>query len=466
MKSRMVQWVMAATLISGTTMFTSCSNSEDNPTPEPAKKNRTEFIKHTRQNLKEVAENMNFTSWYVINTININFNKLVLLNNNFDKTFSRTFGQEIQKSYEPLPADIAEKVGKKYVATVNLADFDYIFTSTLMGFNVTPNPEDGMIMELLNPSNPQQIARISLKGSGEEYTQYDKRLSNDSVAVIIKYPAHYDYTLSVLEDGNLIGDITVSTDLSIERGEYDEGVPADATDFKKDAWNLKGILKSTIPGDDVEMIFNIGQDPRIQDAGMTFDFTHNNRKIIGLTAEMSNVNGLTDLSQLTSSSSIMDIFSAIMAGNSIDNLQLTLVDDLTTTIKVSDCQKVLKLQNAMSSARRNYADQQTIEDYVAQLNQLVSSSMTCKGVNQQIPMRLATTKIGVDWWAVPALNFADENGYVPLTEMLDKESLEYGINIIDHAAEPMKQSIIAVRQLMQALQKMQNSFYRTKDVKE
>jgi len=35
--------------------------------------------------------------------------------------------------------------------------------------------------------------------------------------------------------------------------------------------------------------------------------------------------------------------------------------------------------------------------------------------------------------AAPALNFADENGYVSLYDMLDKESVEYGINIIDHA---------------------------------
>ena len=80
-------------------------------------------------------------------------------------------------------------------------------------------------------------------------------------------------------------------------------------------------------------------------------------------------------------------------------------------------------------------------------------------------MRLATTKIGVDWWAAPALNFADENGYVLLTEMLDKESLEYGLNIIDHAAEPMQQTIVTVRQVMQALQKMQNAFFTSMNVK-
>jgi hypothetical protein len=78
--------------------------------------------------------------------------------------------------------------------------------------------------------------------------------------------------------------------------------------------------------------------------------------------------------------------------------------------------------------------------------------MTCKGVEQTIPMRIVTTKIGVDWWAVPGLNFADENGYVAITDMLDKESVEYGFNIVDHAVGPMAQSVITVRQLIQFVQ--------------
>lgn len=53
---------------------------------------------------------------------------------------------------------------------------------------------------------------------------------------------------------------------------------------------------------------------------------------------------------------------------------------------------------------------------------------------------------------MPAFNFADEKGYVPITELLDKESVEYGINIIDHAAEPMAGAILTVRQLLQFVQ--------------
>jgi hypothetical protein len=140
-----------------------------------------------------------------------------------------------------------------------------------------------------------------------------------------------------------------------------------------------------------------------------------------------------------------------MAGNK-ENAIFTLNEDLTTTLSISDFGKVMQLQKEMAHARRNYADQATIEEYTKQLNELVSAKLTCKGVNQVIPMKLQTEKFGVDYWAMPAFNFADEKGYVPITELLDKESVEYAINIVDHAAEPMAGSIITVRQLMQFVQ--------------
>ena len=463
---RVFQWAMAAALICGASVFTACtSDASDNPAQEQAKKNRTEFIQHTRQNLKTVAENLNFSTWNSVNYFNMYINQYVLLNDDFDKTISRTFGQEIQKTIAPLSADVAEKTGKKYGADVNLADFDYIFTATQTGFDVTPNTEDGLIVEITNPYAPEQSVRIGIVGSGEEYVLFDPRMSNDSVGVAVRIPAHYDFSFSTKQGDAWVENMTVCTELTVNKAERD-APKADAGNILQDAWNLKGTIKTSIPGDATEMVFNIGQDPTKKLGGLTLDYTHNGVKTIGLTAEMSNMNGLTDLSQLTSSNSIMDIMQAVLLGNSLDNLQITLLDDLTTTIKVSDCLKVLVLQSEMAKARRSYADQQTIEGYVSQLNELISGSMTCKGLdNMQIPMRLQTHKIGVDWWAAPALNFADEKGYVSLYDMLDKESLEYGINIIDHAAEPMQQSVVVVRQLMQALQKLQNAFYASKESK-
>ena len=81
---KLMNWVLAATMICGASMFTSCTEGSDNPAPENAK-NRKEFIKHTRENLKELAENLNFASWEIANRINQEFNTAVLNNPEFEK---------------------------------------------------------------------------------------------------------------------------------------------------------------------------------------------------------------------------------------------------------------------------------------------------------------------------------------------------------------------------------------------
>ena len=465
---KIMNWVLAATLISGASVFTSCSNdnSDNAGSIEQAKRDRKEFVQHTRQNLKTLAENLNFSTWNSVNYFNQLINEEVLLDDSFDKTFSRAIGMEVQKSVKPLPAEVAAQTGKKYEAMVNLADFDYIFSRRAAGggLDMAPNPEDGLVLECIIPDAPQYSIRISLKGSGEEYVQLSPAFSNDSVLVLFKFPAHYDFTFSTKQNDAWTPNITASFDQSIAHGDYGMELPADATSILLDAWNLSGTVSTAIPGDATNLEFNIGQDPTTHKAGMTFDYTHNGVKTVGLRAVLTNDGGMNDFSKLdlNSSSNLLSIITAVMFGKSIDELTLTLLDDLTTTVKVADCQKVMQLQTEMAAARRNYADRKTIDGYTQQLNGLISAEITCKGVNQQIPMRLMTTKFGVDWWSMPSFNFADENGYVALTELLDPESVQYGINIIDHAAEPMQQTIIVVRQLAQALLKMQSAFVSTK----
>ena len=61
---KIFNWMLAATLIYGASVFTACSSdNDDNPAQEQAKKNRKEFIEHTRATMKDLAENLNFGSW-------------------------------------------------------------------------------------------------------------------------------------------------------------------------------------------------------------------------------------------------------------------------------------------------------------------------------------------------------------------------------------------------------------------
>ena len=470
---KLMNWVLAATLVCGASVFTACSDSNDNPTPKPGENIRKEFVEHTRQSLKTVAENLNFTTINSFTYMNTYLNEYLLLNDEFDKTISRAFAEKIQASLKPFerpegvdPADFPDYMQKdfKYVAFVDLTDFNYTFTATMTGFNMAENADEGLVVEIpVYGTSDTQGVKFAIKGTGDTYGFASPRFSNDSVLAFIKIPAQYNLSLSVKADGKwteyLYGTVK-------NTAENLAGVTAPDGDtpfiLSADAWNAALDLHSNIPGvDATDIYFAIGQDPTTHKAGLKLDYTHNAQKVLNVTATMNNTNGRTDYSKFTSTNSVADVFTAIMAGNSIEDMTLTLLGCLTTNVKVSDCEKVVTLQNEMAEARRNYADQKTIENYVSQLNKLVTSTMSDKTLGQEIPMKLTTTQIGIDYWAVPALKFADETDYVPLTEVLDQKSVEYGLNVVDHAVDPAKDAIIVARQLMQAVQKLQTLFYQT-----
>jgi hypothetical protein len=457
--NKVLSWAFAAALICGASVFTSCSENGDNPAPENAK-NRKEFIQHTRENLKDLAENLNFHSWDRANKINQNFNTNVLNNPEFEKAIIPLFTQKIRETVQPVEegSELAE-MGYKQYATIDLTDFNYRFTMKEdgSGFDVEEADDFEMIINIIKAVQIVGKNKLTLKASGDTYKQLAKRLGNEETAVVILVPSDFTFTLATNVDGKWIeGFKGVFTNVFELSGESEYVNP------KTDAVSFTGVLKSEHPtsrdgqraADATDLYFDIANDPVANESSMKFSFGHNDKSMVELEATANYTDkeiDLTDFSQFTTSGKILDVLVALMSGGSLEG-SLTLNDDLTSEISINDCGKALQLQKEMAHARRNYADQATIEEYTKQLNELMSAKMTCKGVNQVIPMKLQTEKFGVDYWAMPAFNFADEKGYVSIIDLLDKESIEYGINIIDHAAEPMAGAIVTVRQLLQFVQ--------------
>ena len=189
-----MNWVLAVTLICGANVLTSCSESGDNPSPENST-DRKEFIEHTRQSLKTMAENLNFTTLNSFNYMNTYLNQCILLNDDFDKTISRAFGQKIQESLKPYekpegvdPADLPDYMQKdfKYVATVDLTDFNYTFTATTTGFDMAENDDQGLVVEMpVYGTSEAEGVKIAIKGTSDTYGSTSPRFSNDSVMVFI-----------------------------------------------------------------------------------------------------------------------------------------------------------------------------------------------------------------------------------------------------------------------------------------
>ena len=455
-------WVLAATLICGASVFTSCTEGSDNPAPENAK-NRKEFIKHTRENLKDLAENLNFSSWDLANKLNQEFNTTVLNNPEFEKAIIPLFTQKIREGIQPVEegSELAE-MGYKQVATIDMTDFNYRFTMKEdgSGFDVEEADDFEMIINVIIPSTKEVILggyKLTLKASGDTYKQIAKRLGDEETAVVILVPSDFAFSIAAKSPtGWNEGFKGVFTNAFQMSGESEFINP------KTDVIGITGVLTTGLPGspdgkhaaDATDLFFDIANNPVANESSMKFSFGHNDKSMVELEATSKYIDkeiDLTDFSQFTTSGRILDVLVALMSGGSLEG-SLTLNDDLTSEISINDCGKAMQLQREMAHARRNYADQATIEEYTKQLNELMSAKMTCKGVNQVIPMKLQTEKFGVDYWAMPAFNFADEKGYVSIIDLLDKESIEYGINIIDHAAEPMAGAIVTVRQLLQFVQ--------------
>ena len=406
--------------------------------------------------MKDLAENLNFRSWDLANKINQTFNTAVLNNPEFEKAIIPLFTEKSRESIQPVEegSELAA-MGYKQVATLDLTKFNYRFTMKEDGSGFDVEEADDFEMIINTVATKATKHKLTLRASGDTYKQLAKRLGSEELAVVILVPSDFEFSIATnLPEGWSEDDFKgVFTNAFQMSGESEFINP------KNDVIGITGVLTTGVPGspdgqraaDATDLYFSFILDPIDDVSNLDFTFTHNNKKMVDLSVECPYEGKNFDFSQFNTSGSILDVLVALMAGNK-ENAIFTLNEDLTTTLSVSDFGKVMQLQKEMAHARRNYADQATIEEYTKQLNELVSAKLTCKGVNQVIPMKLQTEKFGVDYWAMPAFNFADEKGYVPLTDMLDKESIEYMINIVDHAAEPMAGSIITVRQLIQFVQ--------------
>ena len=320
---RMIQWMMAAILICGATTFTSCSVNDDNSS-KTANENRKEFIKHTRENLKDLAENLNFRSWELANRINQDFNTRVLNNPEFEKAILPLFIQKIRESVQPVEegSELAE-MGYKQYATIDLTEFNYRFTMKEddSGFDVEEAEDFEMIINSFNRRTQEHeigASKLTLQASGDTYKQLNKRLGNEETAVVILVPANFEFTLAKhFPDGWREGFKGSLTHEFIMSGESEYVNP------KADITNVTGSLVTAFAdspdakyaADATELYFSFILDPIDDVSNLDFTFTHNNKKMVDLSVECPYEGKNFDFSQFNTSGSILDVLVALMAGN-------------------------------------------------------------------------------------------------------------------------------------------------------
>ena len=245
---KILNWVMAATLVCGASVLTSCSsNNDDNPAQEQAKKNRKEFVEHTRDTMKDLAENLNFTSWEGANMLNKYFNEYVLNNPEFNKSILAAFMQKTLQNIKPVEegSKLAEMGFTKY-GTVDLTEFGYRFTMNAenTGFDVEEADDFEVIVNAFNPETSKvepAMLKLTMKAGGStSFKQIVRAREQEGLALVIIVPTEFQFAIADKFTGSWIDGFNGSfkNEVTLQDG-------AEYLDLVKDSWTISGIVNSS-----------------------------------------------------------------------------------------------------------------------------------------------------------------------------------------------------------------------------
>jgi hypothetical protein len=469
-----MKWILATGFVCGAALFTACSDdSSSSPAPKaPPSENHAAFVEQTREDLKVLAQNLNFTSWEYANEMNMYFNEYVLLNDDFQKSIMSTISSDIQESLTPVEkgSELA-KLGYESYFTMDYGQIKKQFTMNEdgTGFDVKDADNFEMVISGYNTETKkveQGMYKLTIKTDGEAGRLIAKKVPVEAeglaVVVIIPETVKFDIAVKSNKKWNTLykGEFTNTVKLNgksefVDRLTSNMGVEGSIISSVP-MLNEKGKVTGT---DSTKLKFKLAQDSKADQGTLAFSYEHNGKKMLDLSGAMTNSNGAVDLEKFTSSNSVFDVFTAMMTGNSLDELKMTLLDKLTLEVKVSDVKKLIEVQTASAEARRfGTSDEKTTQDYAEKINDLVTAKLTSKSTKQKMDVKFEAVKFGIDYWTMPAVKFSDEKEYVPVVDLLDQQSIMYGINIVDHAVAPLSDAIVVARQLMQYLQMLTGEY--------
>lgn len=428
---------------------------------------------------------------------NINFSALTLGNSVITQCASLLTAETIEKMKEDATKKVQERL-KQVDANSELAmygfldyvevdpkDFDGRFTFNEDGSFVKT---DANQLEIVFPvrfegQEPVMLETV-IKGTGNTVKMalpYLPKIRERKRAMVLTLPEQFDITIGMPGMTLFNGQLKMA---------FEKKSQSQYVSLLTDKWTISGNLNAHIKGfaelgfadDENTISFSNSFDGATGQIVRSFGFKKNGLDIIERTAKVTLPQLPTTIQTLMSmlpfimsipaETSIADlakttILSLVGSGQAkqmvdsflfgllqdgaIDEATVTLFGDLSLTAKVKNLAAVIQTQQEMAAYRRSGADEKTIQQYVDQLNSNIELSGACKSLQQELPMKLITTQVGVDFWAMPAVKFADESTYRPLTELLDIKSLSYLLNIADHAVEPLSATVTSFGSIISSL---------------
>ena len=303
----------------------------------------------------------------------------------------------------------------------------------------------------------------TLKGSEKRSEMLVSYLKDNTVALIIRLPETINVTMSNKDGVSLYdGKLNIAFEKKSEGSSY--------FNLLADKWTISSELNAHLKdlNDENTLTTSLSYDGSTGTVASAYGFSLNGQSVIERKAQVtlpilsqismmipmiSNMMSLNNGSPVDMIASILSTGSAkemvagisamLLNGASLDNYEVTLLGDLTISASISNIYMAIQTNKALKEARRNFADEATISQSVEQLNQFIKLGLKAKKLNAELPAKLVTTKVGVDYTPLPAVSF-DGKEFTPITELIDVKSTGYIINIADHCVQPLSTAVTSL----------------------
>ena len=437
-------WVIAATLICGASVLTSCSDKDDNPV-EPEKPvvnaDRQAFEKELSSALQKSAEQIRFDAIK---------QALVTIGTFFETIDEDALGEQVTNMIPDILAntspvvianlseeefkavsttlnerfDMSEEEVKKMDGFLLVDAYNTIGTKkvTFKDGKATQSENDGFCIENIDKDGKSSSITLKFKEEHDGVRFFVARLAK-VMPVCIQFPKQIDITVSTANGVELSGSVFLNTD-----------VPSRYISFKYSQWSALCSLTADYEGrnETLQALVLHGQD-RSFDIGVDFGIDGVEKAaltVLGMNKPYSDeyidsdeLKGLRDCGPFFSAA--YDVLKAIN-GSTVDEIEFTLGRRLVFTVKVDDVAACLL---ALGNIRKLHGTQpgfEAVDKYTQILNDHFHYTVGIKDTNIKAQGSLVTVMKGFnekEFQPAVALQFAGETKPMVLMDRMSEQDM-------------------------------------------
>lgn len=423
---------------------------------------------HVREQMKTIAENLDLSTFSIAAQSLTQFNNDVLLSGDYKAQMQMLLLQIILPTIiekvksQDAPAALAAQ-GIQKIRNVDFSVLDGVLTinniEKTMGF--VPGT-DGLTIQYTKQQSGQTVTNIlKFKGTGSKYQlviPLPERLTisgqsldiPEGTAIILSLPAQFDATFNT----NAFG----GTDTKLLAASFTFDIQSESPYIAglKNPFTFTGTVDANMPSQTGQpttkkLSFNTSVDPTKHTSSSSFQFMKGELPVADFKIS-GNLNPEAKTSSFNFATFDLQNHLTEMLTNSTMSTELSLMGDLGVSINILDGLEAMR-HTVNSNRARHDKDKAQLEEIAKKLNEVVNGKFTCKGAGIiDAPIKFQTEQFGVDLVNMPAIDLDGNGTYTPLTQLYDKQTIVYGVNIARNASEPMIDGIKITRQLLKFVQ--------------